>query len=240
MNGSGAYDGVGGILTQDHAWRLASPLVDTPAGTFPHVANERQVIFVHNLQFTDVDQWPLGTYNPPHDTGLSAQIRLNGASLSAYKGRLMQLRVQEQESGHTVGVYRVPQIPDGDIVARLVGVLDIGVDYFVVIYIDANGNGQYDNPAAASASPDLGFSIAVKSAMPITMADGGATDDGGEDGAGSTGGEQGDAGCGGLVLTDNTSGVDSGVTCEPYLWGIDMDFDLLTTSYQGNVDVGEP
>ena len=86
---------------------------------------------------------------------------------------MLQLRIQETRgTEHTVAVYRIPQIPDHDFDAILPGVLDDGFDYFIKIYIDANGNGQYDNPAVQAAGADLGFVVPIRSM--VNVGDGGS------------------------------------------------------------------
>jgi hypothetical protein len=219
-NHSGGYDGVGNVLTQDHAWRI-EPLQDFPAGTFVHVANLVQVNFLHNTQFTDIDKWPTGgAVNPATDTGLSARIHFNAASMAQYKGFLIQARIEESRSGHTVAVYRNPQIPGADFDAILLGVLDEKFDYFIKVYIDSNGNSQYDNPAADTANSDLGFSIPIRSGDgSSSMTDGG-----------SEAGEGGD---------DAASGDDAGATSGP-VYGIDTEFNLSTVVVSSSEDVGAP
>jgi hypothetical protein len=130
-----------------------------------------QVVFLHNGSVTDIDQWPTasGKKNPPADTGLGARVRFEGATLSSYRGRLMQLRIAETLTGRVVALYRIPELKEEDFDAYLPGTLDPGVDYFVEIYIDANGDGKYQNPAELSANSDLGWRIPVQ-ATPMTDA----------------------------------------------------------------------
>jgi hypothetical protein len=171
-NHSGDYDGVGNVLTQDHAWRV-EPLLDFPAGQIPHVANQVAVNFLHNTQFTDIDKWPTGAAsNSATDTGLSARIRFKAASMAQYQGHLLELRLEDSRSEHTVAVYRNPEIPSEDFEAVLLGVLDVQFDYFIKIYIDANGNNQYDNPSVLGGHADLGLSIPVRSTDGSSSANG--------------------------------------------------------------------
>ncbi len=220
-NHSGGYDGVGNVLTQDHAWRI-EPLVDFPAGQITHVANEVQVDFLHNTQFTDIDKWPTGgPTNPPADTGLSARIHFDAASMAQYQGHLIQLRIEDSRSGHTVAVYRNPEIPSQDFDAVLTGVIDVEFDYFIKIYIDANGNGSYENPAVLGGNSDLGFSIPIRSA------------DGSSDAGADAAGEAGASGLG-----DSAGEGDAGAAAPIY--GIDTVFNLSTTPYPDTEDVGAP
>ncbi len=177
VNNSGDYDGIGDVLRQDHAWRI-SPLVDTPAGAFPHEANVVQVVFEHNKILTDIDEWPLGTKAPARATGLGAIVRFSGAQMAPYQGKLIQVRIAEGRVSRTVGVYRNPQIPSGDFSAFVGGVLDPEVAYNVDVYVDANGNGEYEDPSGQAQSVDLGWRIPVKATLPDMDAgvDGGAPD----------------------------------------------------------------
>ena len=154
--------------------------------------------FLHNLSFTDIDVWPPNTEkNPARGTGLGARIAIPGAPLAPYRGNLLQIRIEDRIARHTVALYRVPQIGEGDFEALMPDVLDAGTEYDVKIYIDANGNKSYDNPARGG--PDLGFVRTLRS--PETFS--------------------GDAGA-------------------APLFGIDDVFDLATTAYLANQDVGEP
>jgi hypothetical protein len=213
VNDSGGYDGIGNVLTQDHAWRVM-PLADYPTGELTHIANVVQVFFEHNTDFTDLDSWPNpGQHNPPQDTGLAARVRFDAQSMAPWRGKLVQLRVAEASSGHVVGLYRNPQIPSEDFVADLQGVLDPGVDYNLEIYVDANGNGVYDNPALPSANGDLGWRIAVKATT-------GATD------------------AGPPMMDAAPPTANDETYLEPY--GIDYAFNALKDPNPNNTDVGPP
>lgn len=176
---SGGYSGIGDVLRQDHAWRI-SPLEDTPPGAFSHVPNLVQVVFEHSKVLTDIDQWPLGTKAPAKATGLATLVRFSGAKMARYQGKLIQVRIVESRVLHTVGLYRNPQIPSGDFVALVPGILEPETSYNVDVYIDANGNGQYENPQTQAQDVDLGWRIPVKATLPSAPADaGGSPVDGG-------------------------------------------------------------
>jgi hypothetical protein len=225
MNDSGGYDGIGNVLTRDHAWRV-SPLADYPAGAFPHVANEVQIIYEHNTDFTDIDTWPTGgPRNPAQDTGLAARLRIDGQSISQWKGKLLQFRIAEVIGGHTVGMLRVPEITGADYDFKLPGVLDPGVNYYLYVYIDANGDGVYQNPAQPSSNADLGWQIPFR-AMP-GLGDAGAGD------AGASDGEAGGAEAAAPVPNHNDTDPN-----EPL--GFDYSFSALTDPNPNNVDVGPP
>jgi hypothetical protein len=165
MNGSGGYDGLGDLLKNDHAWRV-EPLVDFPTGKFVHASNVVEVVFEHNAVLTDIDRWPTnGSVNPARGTGLGARVRFAADGLSGWKGKLLQARIIEQLSGHCVALYRIPEVPDGDFEAIVPGVLDPGARYNLDIYIDANGDGKYDNPAELSSNSDLGWRIVLQAGV---------------------------------------------------------------------------
>jgi hypothetical protein len=165
MNHSGTYDGIGDVLKQDHAWRVA-PLQDSPANAFPHVPNLVQVVFEHTKLMTDIDQWPIGTQNPAKATGLSALVRFAGEKMGTYVGKLVEVRIAESRTLRTVGFFRQPKLATGDLAVVIDGVLEPDVSYNVDVYIDANGNGAYDNPSKQQTVVDLGFRIPVKAQMP--------------------------------------------------------------------------
>ena len=144
VNGSGGYDGIGSVITNDHAWRI-DPLVDYPAGTVTPVDGLVQVTFTHSTSFTDIDQYPSGTPNKAKDTGLPATVHLT--ALDAVSGKTLEVRVAEKDTGHVVALARVPAIGQPTLDLVIPGVVDVGVDYQIGLYIDANGNGVYDDPA---------------------------------------------------------------------------------------------
>jgi hypothetical protein len=180
VNGSGDFDGLKTGLTHDHAWRI-EPLVDTPAGKFPHIANVTQVIFNHNTLFVDIREWPKGTVALPQDTGVDVDVRFAADKLSEFVGKLCEVRVAEARTGHTVGLYRIPEVPSHDFVAHIAGVVEAGAPYNVDVYIDANGNGTYEDPSGTSASVDLGWRFSVNAETLGSSEDGGANDAGAKD-----------------------------------------------------------
>ncbi len=153
-NGSGGWDGLGSGPEHDHGWRW-DPLVDSPAGD-PNdgVVN---VTYAHNYSFSELNDYPMGTPNPPKDTGSDAVIHM--LKMEDYAGKLVQVRVADASTGHTAGLYRfttltLPVAP-ATLDAKIPGVIDEGVAYNVEIYVDANGNGVYDAPG----SGDIGWRV---------------------------------------------------------------------------------
>lgn len=154
VNGSGGYDGLGSVVSNDHAWRI-DPLADYPAGAVAPVPGLVQVTFTHNTSFTDINTYPSGTPNPPKDTTLDATVHVTGAS--ALQGNLIQVRIVDTGSNRTVGLYRIPQITQSSFSMKVPGMVENGADYDVLVYVDANGNGKYDNPSTGGG--DLGWSL---------------------------------------------------------------------------------
>jgi hypothetical protein len=144
VNGSGGFDGIGSVISNDHAWRI-DPLVDYPAGAVTPVDGLVQVTFTHSTSFTDIDQYPSGTPNKAKDTGLPANVHLT--ALDEVAGKMLEVRVAEKETHHVVGLARVHAIGPPTLDLAIPGVVDVGVDYEVDMYIDANGNGAYDDPS---------------------------------------------------------------------------------------------
>lgn len=143
VNESGGFDGLGSVITNDHAWRI-EPLV---SGAEPLAADDVvHVTFQHSTSFTNIDQYPSGTPNPPADTGLPAKVRVEG--LGAALGKMLQVRIAERASGHAVGLYRVPLLDAAAIDAVVPGCVDVETEYEIDVYVDANGNGAYDDPRA--------------------------------------------------------------------------------------------
>jgi hypothetical protein len=154
VNGSGGYDGIGSVVTQDHAWRI-DPLADYPAGAAAAVDGLVQVTFTHNTSFTEINDYPSGTPNVPHDTGLGATLHVSNAQ--AELGGLLQVRIVDTGANRTVALFRLPRITQPAFELNIPGVVENGVDYSALVYVDANKNGSYDNPA--NGSGDLGWSV---------------------------------------------------------------------------------
>ena len=154
VNGSGGYDGIGSVISQDHAWRI-DPLVDYPAGESAPIDGTVQVVFTHSTSFTDIDQYPSGTPNKAKDTGLAAVVHFVG--MGDVVGKLLEARVAEKETHHTVALGRIDKIKSAAFDLTVPGVVDVGVDYEVSVYVDANGNDAYDNPSQAAG--DLGYRL---------------------------------------------------------------------------------
>jgi hypothetical protein len=154
VNGSGGFDGLGSVVSNDHAWRI-DPLEDFPKGAFPPVEGLVQVEFLHNTTFTNIDHWPSGTLNKTKDTEMPVRISVRGAQDHA--GKLMEMRVSDKSSGHVVAFYRVAAIPGASFDKIVPGMVENGVEYDVTVYIDANANGQYDNPATNAG--DRGYKL---------------------------------------------------------------------------------
>ena len=148
------YTGIGSVISNDHAWRI-DPLEDYPPGSVTPVEGLVQVTFTHNTSFTEINDYPSGTPNPPTDTMLGATIHVIGAS--AIQGVLIQVRVVDPGANRTVGLYRVPQIAATSFDMTIPGVVEEPNQYDVLVYVDANGNGKYDNPAMGAG--DLGWSL---------------------------------------------------------------------------------
>jgi hypothetical protein len=154
VNGSGGYDGIGSVVTQDHAWRI-DPLQDYPAGSGAAADGLIQVTFTHNTSFTEINDYPSGTPNVPHDTGLGATIRVSNAQ--NLLGALLQVRIVDTGANRAVGLFRLPRITQAAFELKVPGVVENGVDYGALVYVDANKNGSYDNPATGAG--DLGWSV---------------------------------------------------------------------------------
>jgi hypothetical protein len=154
VNGSGGYDGIGSVITNDHAWRI-EPLDNYPHDSVTPVDGLIQVIFTHNTSFTDINTYPSGTPNIPKDIGLGATIHVGNAN--ALVGDLIQVRIVDTGSNRTVGLVRLPKIAQGSFDLKIPGLVEPGGAYNALAYVDANGNGAYDNPATGSG--DLGWSV---------------------------------------------------------------------------------
>lgn len=146
VNESGGFDGIGSVISNDHAWRI-DPLVDYPAGAVTPVEGKVQVTFTHSTSFTNLDDYPSGTPNKAKDTGLGALVKLSSLQLAT--GKLLEVRIAERDTKHVVGLFRVPSVASATLDLALPGVVDVGVDYQVDVYIDHNANGAYDDPSKA-------------------------------------------------------------------------------------------
>jgi hypothetical protein len=160
------YVGLGDAL--DHSWRL-DPLLARGADNGVHDEyTDEQVLggvlsltYSHSHLFTDISMF--GDAGAPSDTGSLAIIHLDNMSL--FMGHEVEVRIREKGSGHTVGLYRYPSLPQPDNIALLRGVVERDIAYNVDVYIDQNGNGLYDDPSApgGGGGGDLGFRLETTS-----------------------------------------------------------------------------
>ena len=155
-NFSGGWDGLNTGDLHDHGWRI-DPLVSTDPAADPN-GPAITIVYDHNLSFTELNEYPVGTVNPPKDPGVNATIHF--ANIDVYKDKLFEARIADA-NGHTSGMYRVAALttptPDGTVG----GIIDPEVEYDVTVYVDANGNGVYDNPAQNAG--DHGFKVHLTS-----------------------------------------------------------------------------
>ncbi len=158
VNRSGGFDGLGSVISNDHAWRI-EPLEDYPAGSVEPVDGLIQVTFLHNTSFTNIDQYPSGTPNPSTDTTLAAQLHVDG--LGAFIGKQVELRVSDKSAGHVVCMYRTESVEAASMEAIVPGCVDVETEYVVDIYVDANGDHKYDDPSVGAG--DLGFRVGATS-----------------------------------------------------------------------------
>lgn len=155
VNESGGFDGLGSVVSNDHSWRI-EPLVDAPGKL--RADDVVTVTFLHSTTFTNVDQYPSGTPNKAQDTGLGARVRVTG--LDEFRDRTAEVRVLEKRTRHVVALYRTMRVTAPVLDAVVRGCVDISTEYDVDLWVDANGNGQYDNPADG---PDRGWRVSATS-----------------------------------------------------------------------------
>jgi hypothetical protein len=148
------------IAIKDHSWRVGPPLEDWSDGPMiVHQDGLVQVQFVHSALFTDIDTDLTGAFNPPTNVGNDVTASL--VHLDKYQGDLFELRVYDPSTGHNLGLYRFSSLSAPTLMLTIAGIVDVGVEYSVDIYIDANHNGMYDNPATGGG--DLGWRLALMS-----------------------------------------------------------------------------
>ena len=158
VNKSGGFDGLGSVISNDHAWRI-EPLVSEPEKL--RADDVVTVTFVHSTTFTNVDQYPSGTPNKPQDTGLGARVHVTG--LDALLGRAVEVRVKEKRTRHTVALYRSMRIDAPVLDAVVSGCVDISTEYDVDLWVDANEDRGW-RVSATSTEQGLDASIDLASA----------------------------------------------------------------------------
>lgn len=139
---------------RDHSWRV---FLDDRAldPRVTHLGGLYRLDFLHNTDFTDLATAADGKNGPALAVGNAARFTIKKLS----RGHLTEIRVTElPPSNHLVGLYRLYPSSDGDQNVEIPGCVERLVDYDVTLYVDANGNGVYDNPAAGG---DLGFRYQV-------------------------------------------------------------------------------
>lgn len=155
VNKSGGFDGLGSVVSNDHSWRI-EPLVGEPDEL--RADDLVTVTFVHSTSFTNVDQYPSGTPNKSSDTGLGARVYVEG--LGGFMDKVAEVRIAERRTRHVVALYRTMRVDAPVLDAVVPGCVDLETEYDIDVWVDANGNGQYDNPADG---PDKGWRISATS-----------------------------------------------------------------------------
>src|SRR5579859_3634264 len=177
-NNSGGYDGSlnsplcpmssCSVLTNDHAWRINPLDSSNTSGRVAVTGNVIKVTFTHDTSFTDINTVPNDpslAQKPAGDTGQAATIEIQNAD--AYAGKLMQVRIFNNDDKRTVGLYRIPKLnPSGDggmtlgaFKMTIPGCVETGTSYTAFLFIDANDNQHYDDPSTGGG--DLGFTVSM-------------------------------------------------------------------------------
>jgi hypothetical protein len=147
------------VLTNDHAWRIYPLDASNTSGEVAVMGDVIQVTFTHDTSFTDINTLPNDptlAQHPPIDTGLAATITIQNAT--AQMGNLIQVRIMNTDDNQTVGLYRIPKISQAAFVMAVPGCVETATSYDVLVYVDANHNGMYDDPATPGAG-DLGWIV---------------------------------------------------------------------------------
>lgn len=158
VNKSGGYDGLGSVISNDHAWRIEPLVVDPEKLRADDVVT---VTFVHSTTFTNVDQYPSGTPNKAQDTGLGARVHLKG--LDGLIGKMAEVRVHEKRTRHTVALYRIMRVDAPVLDAVVSGCVDVSTEYDVDLWVDGNDDRGW-RVSATSSEQGLDASIDLASA----------------------------------------------------------------------------
>lgn len=150
VDGSGGYthpDSMSGFI--DHSWQR-DPC--TPVFAFPHVAVFEEL----------PDPIPVGPA-----PGSTAVIALTGMPDG---GERFELRVIEEASGRTVGLYRKPSLAVQTFEVSIPGIIDTGLSYTVAFYSDTNGNQAYDPPPTDQSWKITGLTGGIDESFDATSA----------------------------------------------------------------------
>jgi len=150
-NANRKFDGPG---NPDHSWQITNITGDNLAGANPDDATW-EIEQIHDQRWQD--------FEPTiRDTGIPGKVKLTG--LEDYlgenngPGRTIEVRIADAASDNSVGFWRVEHIVQPAFDIELPGIADDKVNYNVYVWIDANGNGVYDNPARGG---DHGWKLPV-------------------------------------------------------------------------------
>ena len=123
VNSSGGFDGLDSVSTNDHAWRI--PELTASAGVVT-------VAFTHNIDFTDISQYPKGTPAAPVEVGAGVSIKIQ--KLGALVGKVLDLRVVDTATGHVTLAYRYTAASETTMQAT--GVIDTARKYSLDVMAD--------------------------------------------------------------------------------------------------------
>jgi hypothetical protein len=154
-NFGNVYDDAGAITDLgDHSWRLKSLDKDNNQVTRRKgLISELEIRYIHQSMYDElVPALVQAEQGQP--------ITIDLAGLENYQNRLLQLRVGTSGGeGHTIGLFRASRVKEPTLKVVLPDVLYEFQPYEIEVYVDANNNGRYDNPAEGEG--DLGWRFDV-------------------------------------------------------------------------------
>jgi hypothetical protein len=165
FNATAPKDEAGNATAErDHSWRLTE-LGTTKAPEQRVRGDALEVVYLHNYQFEDLDT------PKPEFTGGDAVVNLTNLSDSLNKRvevRVTTLNSDPSVPPRTLGFYRIPRLGVAQTTATMRGIIhESGETFRVFVYVDANGNDEYDNPAAGGA--DYGWSVDAKPQTDLSL-----------------------------------------------------------------------
>ncbi|MCU0682637.1 MAG: hypothetical protein MUF34_10375 [Polyangiaceae bacterium] len=164
FNDNQSTDTEGKFVDRDHSWRIER--LDRAQQPMLRIEPNRiRVNYVHNTEFKDLNVPP----RPTEITGSPVSITLT--KLDRFYTKRLEVRIFSLDEGEprTIGLFRVARVKEQpEITVTLPEIIrESNTPYEISVYVDANGNDEYDDPSRGRG--DLGWRFRVTSQADRTL-----------------------------------------------------------------------
>lgn len=163
FNDNESTDAEGKFVDRDHSWRLER-LDRARQSELRIEPSVIKVNYGHNYEFKDLNVPP----RPTEVTGSPVIIDL--IKLAPFQNKRLEVRVAALDEGEprTVGLFRIARVEKTETQITLPEIIrEANTAYEISVYVDANGNNEYDDPSRGRG--DLGWRFPATSQNDRTL-----------------------------------------------------------------------